>query len=102
MGSAAIGVSGSRRVEPVPVATVIAIAVVTIADVAAGAVGRGATLDAAKIGLAAAIETMQSGCTIETMRTTGEVTPRRGRRATGRKASDRSGRRTTEGRTAGA
>jgi hypothetical protein len=80
----------------------IAIAGVTIAGVAVGAVGRGATLDAAKIGLAAAIETTQSGSTIETRRTTGDVARRCGREATGWKASDRSGRRTTEGRTTGA
>jgi hypothetical protein len=96
-----MGVS-RRRVGPVPVATAIAIAGVTISDVAVGAVGRGAILDAANIGLAAAIETVRSDSTVETMRTTGEVTRRRGRGATRRKASDRSGRRTTEGRTAGA
>jgi hypothetical protein len=39
---------------------------VIIAGVAVGAVGRGATLDAAKIGLTSAIETTQSGSTIET------------------------------------
>ena len=75
---------------------------VTIAGVAVGAVGRGATLDAAKIGLTAAIETTQSDSTIETRRTTGDVARRCARGTTGRKASDRSGRRTTEGRTADA
>jgi len=75
----------------------IAIAGVAIADVAVGAVGRGATFDAVKIGLAAAIETTQSGSAIETRRTTGDLSRRC---ATGR-ASDRSGRRTTEGKTTG-
>jgi hypothetical protein len=98
----AIGVSRRRRIRPVPVATAVAIAGVTIAGVVVGAVGRGATLDAAKIGLAAANETTQSDSTIETRRTTGDVARRCGRKATGWKASDRSGRRTTEGRTAGA
>jgi hypothetical protein len=97
----AIGVS-RRRIRPVPVAIAVAIAGVTIAGVAVGAVGRDATLDAAKIGMAAAIETTQSGSSIETRRTTGDVAQRCGRKATGRKASDRSGRRTTEGRTASA
>ncbi len=98
----AIGVSRSRRVGPVPVATAIAIAGVTISGVAVGAVGRGATLDAAKIGLAATLETMQSASTIETRRTTGDLSRRCARAATGRKASDRSGRGTAEGRTADA
>jgi hypothetical protein len=80
----------------------IAIAGVAIADVAVGAVGRGATLDAVKIDLAAAIETTQSGSAIETRRTTGDLSRKCGREATGWKASDRSGRGTTEGRTAGA
>jgi hypothetical protein len=71
------------------------------AHVAVGTVGRGATLDAAKIGLAAAIETAQSGSTIETGRTTGDVARRCARAAMGQKASDMSGRRTTEGRTTG-
>jgi hypothetical protein len=97
----AIGISrGRRSIGPVPVAT--AIAGVAISSVAAGAIGRGVTLDTAKIGLAAAIETTQSGSTIETRRTTGDVARRCARAATGRKASDRSGRRTTEGRTADA
>ena len=73
---------------------------VTIAGVAIGAIGRGATLDAAKIGLTAAIETTQSGSTIETRRTTGDVARRCARGATGRKASDRSGRRTPDGTSA--
>jgi hypothetical protein len=76
----------------------VAIAGVTIAGVA---VGRGAILDTAKVGLAAAIETMQSASTIETRRTTGDVARRCARGTTGWKASNRSGRRTTEGRTAG-
>src|ERR1700724_3844154 len=92
-----IGVSCSRRIRPGPVA----MADVTIAGVAIGAIGRGATLDAAKIGLTAAIETTQSDSTIKTRRTTGDVARRCGRKAAGWKASDRSGRRTTEGRTAG-
>ena len=75
---------------------------VTIAGVAIGAIGRGATLDAAKIGLAATLETVQSTRTIRMRRTTGDVARRCARAATGRKASDRSGRRTTEGRTADA
>jgi hypothetical protein len=75
---------------------------VTIAGIAIGAIGRGASLDAAKIGLTAAIETTQSGSTIDPRRTTGDVARRRARGATGRKASDRSGRRTTKGRTTGA
>src|ERR1700676_3428837 len=74
---------------------------VTIAGVAIGAIGRSATLDATKIGLAAAIETTQSGRAIETRRATGDVARRCGRKAAGWKASDRSGRRTTEGRTTG-
>jgi hypothetical protein len=53
-----IGISRSRRIGPVPVAT--AIAAVAISSIAAGAVGRSATFDAAKIGLAATAETMQS------------------------------------------
>jgi hypothetical protein len=79
----------------------IAIAGVTITGVAVGAVGRGATLDTAKIGLATAIETMQSASTIETGRTTGDVARRCARGTMGWKASYRSGRRTSEGRTAG-
>jgi hypothetical protein len=66
---AVIGVSCSRRIRPVP----IAMAGVTIASVAVGAVRRGAALDAAKIGLTATIETTQSGSTIEPRRTTGDV-----------------------------
>src|ERR1700676_3278671 len=91
----AIGVSRSRRIRPVPVTVAVAIAGVTIAGVAVVSRGRGSPLDAAK-GLAAAVETMQSGCTIETRRTTGDVARRCGRRATRRKASDRRGRSTTE------
>src|ERR1700742_2022130 len=51
----AIGVSRSWRIRAVTVAMAVAIAVagVTMAGVAVGAVGRGATLDATKIGLAA-------------------------------------------------
>src|ERR1700730_13051649 len=90
-----IGVSCSRRIRPGPVA----IADVTIAGVAIGAIGRSATLDAAKIGLTAAIEATQSGSTIETRRTTGDVARRCARGATGRKASDRPGWRSTKGRT---
>src|SRR3984893_6945653 len=66
-----IGVSCSRRIRPGPVA----MADVTIAGVAIGAIGRGSTLDAAKIGLTAAIEATQSGSPIETRRTTGDVAP---------------------------
>ena len=44
----------------------------------------------------------QSGSAIETRRTTGDLSRRCGREATGWKASDGSGRGTTEGRTAGA
>jgi len=95
----AIGVSRRRRRRiGVPVATAIAIDGVTISTVAVSAVGRGATLDAAKIGLAATLEAMQSA----TVRTAGELARRCARAATGRKASDRSGRRTTEGTTADA
>ena len=76
----AIGVSRGRRIRPITVATGIATAVavagVAIAGVAVGAVGRGATLDATKTGRSAAIETMQSGSTIETMRSTGDVARR--------------------------
>ena len=98
----AIGVSRrSRRIGPVPVATAIAIARITIAD-GAVAVGGGATLDVAKIGLAATLEAMQSASAIETRRTTGDLSRRCTRAATGRKANDRSGRRTTDGRTADA
>ena len=93
----AISVSCSRGIRPIPVAMAIA---VTISDVAIGAVGRGATLDAAKIGLAATLETMQSASTIQMRRTTSEVARRCARGDTVRKAGDRSGRRTTEGRTA--
>src|ERR1700730_5819588 len=96
-----IGVSCSRRIRPGPVAMTVAMAGVTIAGVAVGAVGRAATLDAAKIGLTTAIETTQSGSTIETRRTTGDVARRRDRAASGRKARDRAGRRTTKGRTTG-
>jgi hypothetical protein len=96
-----MGVSRSRRIRPVPEAAAIAMAGVTISGVAVGAVGRGATLDAAKIGLAATIETMPSASTIETRRTTGDVARRCARVATG-KAGDRSGRRTTEETTADA
>jgi hypothetical protein len=71
------------------------VADVTVAGVAGGVVGRGATLDATKIGLTGA----QSASTIETRRTTGDLSRRCARAAMGRKASDRSGRRTTEGRT---
>ena len=80
---------------------VAAIAGVTIAGVAVGAVGGGATLDATKIGLAAALETMQSASTIETWWTAGDLSRRCARAATGRKASDRSGRSITQGRAAG-
>jgi len=79
----------------------MAVASVTIAGVAVGAVGRGVTFDAAKIGLAAAVEATQSASTLET-RTTGDVARRCARGAAGRKASDRSGRNATEGSTAGA
>jgi len=97
----AIGISRSRRsIGPAPVAT--AIATVTISSVAAGAIGRGATLDTAKTGLAATLETMQSASTLETRRTTRDLSRRCARAGTGRKASDRSDRRTTEGRTADA
>src|SRR5450755_1011220 len=63
----AIGVSRcrSRRRVGVPVATAIAIVGVTISTVAVSAVCRGATLGAAKIGLAATLETTQSASTIE-------------------------------------
>src|SRR5690349_15812317 len=66
---------GRRRISPVPITVSIATAIVgvTIAGVAVGAVGRGASLDTAKIGAAAAIETMQSFSTAETRRTTGQV-----------------------------
>jgi len=74
---------------------------VTIADVTVDAVGRGASFDATKTGRSGAIETMQSGRTVQ-MGTNGKIARRCARAATGRKASDRSGRRTTEGRTAGA
>ena len=94
-----MGVSRSRGIRPVPVAMAVA---VTISDVAIGAVGRGATLDAAKIGLAATLETMQCASTIQMRRTASDVARRCARADTGRKASDRSGRRTTEGRTAAA
>jgi hypothetical protein len=94
----AIGASRSRRVGPVPVAT--AIARITVVGVAVSAVGCGATFDAAKIGLAATLETMQSASTIEMRRTTGDVARRCARAHTGRKASDRSGRRTTDGTSA--
>ena len=98
----AIGVSRRRRRRvSVPVATAIAIGGVIISTEAVSAVGRGPTLDGAKIGLAAAIKTMQSASTIETGRSTGELARRCVRAATGRKASDRSGRRTTQARTAG-
>ena len=97
-----IGVSCSRRIRPIPVAMTVAMAGVTIAGEAVGAVGRSPPLDAAKIGLTAAIETTQSGSTIETRRTTGDVARRCARGATGRKASNRSGRRTSKARTTGA
>jgi hypothetical protein len=77
----------------------VSVAGVTIAGVAVDSVARGASFDAAKIGLAAAIETMQSGSTIETRGTTGDVARRSAHEAAGRKASERSGRRTTERRT---
>ena len=93
----AIGIS-RRRVGPVPVATAIA----AISSVAAGAISRDATLNAAKIGLAATLETMQSASTLETRRTTRDLSRRCARAGTWRKASDRSRRRTTEGRTPGA
>jgi hypothetical protein len=80
----------------------VAIAGVNVAGVTVGAVGGGATLDAAKACLTAAVETMQSASTIETRRITGDVPRRRGQRATRRKASDRSDQSTAEGRTAGA
>jgi hypothetical protein len=44
----------------------VSVAGVTIAGVAVDAIARGASFDAAKIGLAVAIETVQSGSTIET------------------------------------
>jgi hypothetical protein len=96
--SSAIGISRRRRgIGPVPVAAAIA-----ISSVAAGAIGRGATFDAAKIGLAATLETMQSAGTLETRRTTRDLSRRCARAGTWRKASDRSRRRTTDGRTADA
>src|SRR6476620_285419 len=74
----AIGVSRRRRRRRVglPVATAIAIGGVIISTEAVSAVGRSATLDGAKIGLAAAVETMQSASTIETGRSTGELARR--------------------------
>src|ERR1700757_3536555 len=102
IGSAAIRVSRRRSssIRPVPVA--MAMARITVAGVAAGAVGRGATFDAAKIGLAATLEAMQSASTIETRRTTGDVARKCARAPTERKASERSDSRTTERRTANA
>ena len=100
----AIGVSRSRRIRPITVATGIAMAIavvgITIAGVAVGAVGRGASFDATKTGRSAAIETMQSGRTV-LMATTGKIARRCARAATRRNASDRSGWRTTEWKTAG-
>jgi hypothetical protein len=75
----------------------VAIAAIAVVDVAIRAVGRGACFDTAKIDLAAATETMQSGSPIKA--TTRDVARRCAGRATGRKASNRSGRRATEGRT---
>ena len=94
-----IGVSSRRGITPVPVAMAVTVAGVTVAGVAVGAVVRGASFDTAKVGLAAAIETPQSGSTIETRRTTGDVTRRSARGAPWRKARGKSGRRTSEGRT---
>jgi hypothetical protein len=84
-----IGVSSRRGIAPVPVA--MAVAGVTVADVAVGAVSCGASFDAAKIGLAAAIETAQSDSTIEARRTSRDVARRSARGTARRKASDRSG-----------
>jgi hypothetical protein len=67
----------------------VAVAGVTIADVTVGAVGRGASFDATKTGRSAAIETMQSGRTVQ-MGTTGKIARRCPRAATGRKTSARS------------
>jgi hypothetical protein len=61
---------------------------VAITAVAAGPVGRGATLDTTNSDLAAAVETMQSASTSET-------TWERARVVTSCKASGRSGRGTT-------
>jgi hypothetical protein len=78
----------------------VAVPGVTIADVTVDAVGRGASFDATKTGRSAAIETMQSGRTVQ-MGTNGKIARRCARAATGRKASDRSGRSITQGRAAG-
>src|SRR5262249_14433300 len=81
----AIGVRRSCRIRPVTVATAIVMAAsvadVTVAGVAVGAVGRGASFDAAN-GLAAAIETVQSCSTIDTRCSTRDVTRRCARGAT--------------------
>jgi hypothetical protein len=69
---------------------------VTIAGVA---VGGGASFDAAKTGLFAAIDTMLSGRTIQTW-STGKIARRCARAATVRKTRDRSGRGTAKCRTA--
>jgi hypothetical protein len=95
----AIGVSSSRGITPVSVAMAVTVAGVTVAGVAVGAVVRGASFDTAKVGLAAAIETTQSGSTIETRPTTRDVTRRCARRSPWRKARGKSGRRPTEWRT---
>jgi hypothetical protein len=71
------------------------VAGVTIADVTVGAVGRGASFDATKTGRSAAIETVQSGWTVQ-MVTTGKIARRYARAATGRKTSNKSGRTTTK------
>ena len=94
----AIGVSSSRGITPVSVAMAVTVAGVTVAGVAVGAVVRGASFDTAKVGLAAAIETTQSGSTIETRPTTRDVTRRCARRSPW-KARGKSGRRPTEWRT---
>src|SRR5262249_53925842 len=93
-----IGVSGSRGIKPVPVATAVTVAGETVAGVAVGAVVRAARFDATKVGLTAAIETTQSCGAIETRRT-GDVTRRRARGPPWRKARGKSGRRSTQGRT---
>jgi hypothetical protein len=79
----------------------VTVAGVTVAGVIVGAVVRGASFDTAKVGLAAAIEAMQSGSAIETRRTTRDVTRRCANGAPLRKARGKSGWRTTEGRTTG-
>ena len=73
----------------------IAVVGITIADVAVGAVGRGASFDATKTGRSAAIKTMRSGRTV-LMATTGKIARGCARAATGRNTRDRSGWRTTE------